>query len=660
MSSLKAKYLEGRYEVLGKLGSGGMASLYVVRHRGLDELRVVKVLRREFVGEAGYTAQFETEALATSRLRHPNVVEIYDFISPDPATGKPGLIIMELIRGVDFKYLVTERRLPSLRLSLEIARQSLQALAHLHEHNFVHRDVSPDNLMLTQDYEGIPLVKMIDLGIAKSLGDSDLASEGTFFGKVRYASPERFDSTHELDSRSDVYSFGIVLYELLTGVCPITGRDNLEIIGSHRDASPLPFSETDPEKKVPEELRRLVFRALAKEPAERPASALAFASEIQALQERHPLTSRELAEARRLASEAAPPLLDLNSSPSELDTPLLASPDRSPTTVTLSQATLTHSPFMVGRPIDRDEDLFGRDSEKDLLRDAVERGQMAQILGEPRMGKTSLLRWVERNAPHWQNRPVVRIDAEGLPGYSPERMVLAVAKALDREDQASLDLQRLEGGSRAVGQVLSDLMPLVLLVDTADTLARRGHDFDSDFLGVLRALGEDGALLWVSASRHDLQILFREAARTSRFLNNSGQVWVGRLEDDAARQLVGQLNNPATARRALELAGGFAHGLQSLADQMWRDPEDLEAASNAYAAQVEATFRSWWEDRHGDERALLKQCAAKHVRRSDLERKKLLRALQLAKMGLLSESDDGFAVPDPFWKDYVENAKISR
>lgn len=662
MTSLKAKYLEGRYDVLGELAGGGMGSLYVVRHRKLDEMRVVKVLHRQLAGKADYTARFEAEALAGARLRqHPNVVQIFDFLAPDPAADRPGLIIMELIHGVNLKRLIAGEKRPSLPLGLEIARQSVRALAHLHELGFVHRDVSPNNLMLTRSYDGQPLVKMIDLGIAKRLDDAaDLTSEGTFIGQVRYSSPERFEPTRELDARSDVYSFGVVLYELLTGVYPIVGNGLIEIARSHCETPPRPFSDTDTAGRVPEELRQLILRALAKKPEDRPGSALAFAAAIEGLRQRHPMTRKEVEEAEQLLSDAETPFLDLNPSPRvdpEKNVPpeeKNAAPEESPMSATISRATFRPSPFVVGQPIGCDEDLFGRDQEKDLLRDIVERGQMAQILGERLMGKTSLLRWVERNAPRWQDRRVVRIDAEGLPGYSSEKMVLAVAKALGAEDQASEDLDRLGGGSRAAAQVLSDLMPLVLLVDAADALAQQGHDFDSDFLGALRALGEDGALLWISASRQDLQVLFREAARRSRFLNNSRQVWVGQLEDDAARRLVGPLGETVAVEEALARAGGFAYGLQKLADQMWRSPDDLEAASDAYASQIEPTFFSWWNGRDAEEHMLLKRCAREYVRRSDLDRRERLQALRLTKSGLLKETGDCLVLPGSYWHDFVD------
>jgi serine/threonine-protein kinase len=213
--ALLSEQIDGKYEILGKLREGGMGSLYKVRHRLLDEVRVVKVIRSrpDAVGEEG-ADRFLAEARAATKLRHPNVAVLHDF-----AAGEDGqaFIVMEYIDGWNLLEVLNGFGPPPVPLTLEIARQSLKALGYLHRHKIVHRDVSPDNLMLTRDVDGHPLVKLIDLGIAKALeGQGGLTTTGVFLGKPRYGSPERFSGTG-WDERSDLYSFGVVLYELLTG-----------------------------------------------------------------------------------------------------------------------------------------------------------------------------------------------------------------------------------------------------------------------------------------------------------------------------------------------------------------------------------------------------------------------------------------------------------
>lgn len=290
--ALLSEQIDGKYEILGKLREGGMGSLYKVRHRLLDEVRVVKVIRSrsDAVGEEG-ADRFLAEARAAIKLRHPNVAVLHDF-----AAGEDGqaFIVMEYIDGWNLLEVLSGFGPPPVPLTLEIARQSLKALGYLHRHKIVHRDVSPDNLMLTRDVDGHPLVKLIDLGIAKTLeGQGALTTTGVFLGKPRYGSPERFSGAG-WDERSDLYSFGVVLYELLTGRPPVTGSDPASLMAGHLFRPPVDFAESDPEGRVPPELRALVLRALAKKPEERIGSAEEMLWELTLLADSFPLTREDL------------------------------------------------------------------------------------------------------------------------------------------------------------------------------------------------------------------------------------------------------------------------------------------------------------------------------------------------------------------------------
>ena len=166
MATLPLSQIEGKYEILEKIREGGMGAIYKVRHRLLDEIRVVKVMRPQIADSEDQQRRFLREARAAIRLRHPNIAQLYDF-----AVEADGIayMVMEFIDGVTLQEMLAKNGPPPLDLTLEIARQSLEALGYLHAHGYVHRDVSPDNLMLTQDVDGQPQVKLIDLGIAKDL-----------------------------------------------------------------------------------------------------------------------------------------------------------------------------------------------------------------------------------------------------------------------------------------------------------------------------------------------------------------------------------------------------------------------------------------------------------------------------------------------------------
>jgi len=277
-SHLKA--VEGKYEILEKISEGGMGAVYKVRHRLLERIRVIKIMRPQLAADREMRTRFLREARLAGSLKHPNIAQVYDF-----AIEKEGeaFLVMEFVNGITLQEILSNWGPPSPSFTLDIACQTLDALEYLHQKGVIHRDLSPDNIMVTQDKEGKPLAKLIDLGIAKLVeSESNLTAQGSFIGKVRYASPELFKTQEgaRVDIHSDLYAMGLVLYEVLTGKHPMGDNDVSGYIAAHLFKAPASFDSTDPDNNVPEGVRKSILRSLEKKPEARQQSAREFRREL--------------------------------------------------------------------------------------------------------------------------------------------------------------------------------------------------------------------------------------------------------------------------------------------------------------------------------------------------------------------------------------------
>lgn len=268
--------IESRFDVLAKLGEGGMGTVYKVRHRDLDEVQIVKTLKAHLSSKEGLRERFVNEARRGMRLRHSHIAGVHDFAVCADGTG---YIVMEYVHGHNLRDLLATKGPMRLQLVGAIAAQTLDALGYLHSEKFIHRDISPDNLILTTTADGKPFVKLIDLGISKSLESGQTMTEtGQFIGKVSYASPEQFGG--HADARSDLYSLGVVLYKLLTNSEPFPGENYNQIIAGHLFQPPRPFEEAAPGIEIPEAVQRVVYRALEKDPDQRYRDAAEFGEAV--------------------------------------------------------------------------------------------------------------------------------------------------------------------------------------------------------------------------------------------------------------------------------------------------------------------------------------------------------------------------------------------
>ena len=311
--------IETRFDVLAKLGEGGMGCVYKVRHRDLDEVQIVKTLQAHLSGNEGLRNRFINEARRGMKLRHPHIAGVHDFQICADGTG---YIVMEYVPGMNLNALLSVRGALPVKMVGTIAVQALDALGYLHDQLFVHRDISPDNLMLATTTDGRPFVKLIDLGIAKSLeAGQTMTATGQFLGKVHYASPEQFGG--HLDGRSDLYSLGVVLYNLLTNSLPFTGENYREIISAHLFQPPRRFEEAAPDRVIPEAVQRVVYRALEKEPEKRYADADEFCAAVEEAFDVHDVrTTRSVTRPARTAPGATS-----GTAPTQVDTTIAADLD---------------------------------------------------------------------------------------------------------------------------------------------------------------------------------------------------------------------------------------------------------------------------------------------------------------------------------------------
>jgi eukaryotic-like serine/threonine-protein kinase len=259
--SLIDTLFDGRYRIQRKLGAGGMADVYLAEDQELGRRVAIKILNSRHGNDDQFIERFRREAKNAAALNHPNIVSIYDRGEAEDTY----YIAMEFLDGRTLKELIVSRGAAPINVAIEYARQILSALRFAHRHGIVHRDIKPHNVLV--DGEG--RVKVTDFGIARA-GTSQMTETGSIVGTAQYLSPEQARGG-EVDPRSDLYSLGIVLYELLTGKTPFEGDTPVEIAMKHLSASPKPPSKLRPD--IPPELDMVVLRALAKNPDDRYQSA---------------------------------------------------------------------------------------------------------------------------------------------------------------------------------------------------------------------------------------------------------------------------------------------------------------------------------------------------------------------------------------------------
>ena len=284
----------GQYQIVQRLGRGGMADVYQAFHPGLSVYRALKVIRPEFVGEEGFTERFQREARAVAALRHPNIVQMHDFGVQDNLY----YMVMEFIEGRDLKTtLAVEGELRPFTKIGEIIEQVASALSYAHQRGIVHRDIKPANIMLNSDGQAI----LTDFGIAKMLSlEEQMTQTGVGIGTPAYMAPEQARGETNIGPTADIYSLGIVIYEMLTGRVPFSADTPLAVmVKVMNDPIPTPRAFSP---DIPDVVQGVILKATAKEPAQRYQTADAL---IDAL--KRSLDARSTVVTAEAATQVTPP-----------------------------------------------------------------------------------------------------------------------------------------------------------------------------------------------------------------------------------------------------------------------------------------------------------------------------------------------------------------
>jgi serine/threonine-protein kinase len=263
------RVLDQRYELQELIGGGGMADVYRAQDLLLNRPVAVKILHEQFKSDTEFINKFNREAQAAARLSHPNIVNIYDVGVMDDAH----YIVMEYVPGRTLKDRIKQEGHLSVSDALQVAKDIARALAHAHANNLVHCDIKPHNILMMPDGSA----KVADFGIARAVTESTMTYTGNVVGSVHYFSPEQAKGTM-ITPKSDVYSLGVVLYEMLTGALPFTGETPVSVAMKHLQEEPVSVRELDP--AIPPVVEAIVARAMSKDPAMRPVAA-EFMHDIQ-------------------------------------------------------------------------------------------------------------------------------------------------------------------------------------------------------------------------------------------------------------------------------------------------------------------------------------------------------------------------------------------
>ena len=347
--------IRNKYEILARIGIGGMGAVYKGRHVTFNEFCAIKVVNDSIAGDANFLQRFQTEAVVTRKLRHPNAVRVDDFDYTDD--GRP-FIVMELVEGRNVGEILQAEGPLRVPRAVRIATQAARALGAAHKLGFVHRDIKPGNIILTTDEQGQEIAKVLDFGIAKlrqAAGDAQtgMTMTGMVVGTPLYMSPEQFmgkKAGEEIDGRTDLYSLGVVLYQMVTARLPFEGETLYSIMMQHMQGTVRPPDELVPELNIPPELSKVILKSIDKSRDLRFQSAEEFITALDQVGSDAPSSVRVVSGSTVAPNPASKSRQNVEGPPAPVQSSQVQIPPPSSGSVVLQSADVTPAPYVPSAP----------------------------------------------------------------------------------------------------------------------------------------------------------------------------------------------------------------------------------------------------------------------------------------------------------------------
>src|SRR5579864_3071221 len=347
--------IRNKYEILARIGIGGMGAVYKGRHVTFNEFCAIKVVNDSIAGDANFLQRFQTEAVVTRKLRHPNAVRVDDFDYTDD--GRP-FIVMELVEGRNVGEILQAEGPLLVPRAVHIATQVARALGAAHKLGFVHRDIKPGNVILTTDEQGQEIAKVLDFGIAKlrqAAGDAQtgMTMTGMVVGTPLYMSPEQFmgkKAGEEIDGRTDLYSLGVVLYQMVTARLPFEGETLYSIMMQHMQGTVRPPDELVPELNIPPELSKVILKSIDKSRDLRFQSAEEFINALDQVGSDAPSSVRVVSGSTVAPNPASKSPQNVQGPPAPVQSSQVQIPPPSSGSVVLQSAGVTPAPYVPSAP----------------------------------------------------------------------------------------------------------------------------------------------------------------------------------------------------------------------------------------------------------------------------------------------------------------------